>query len=79
MPINFSELIETEILKLKREPGKFQYGISTYPENPSLIRKLLKTAKTTLKENGVSSRYLNQDNNNLSSIMSANCEEINLV
>lgn len=101
MPINFSSLIETEVLTLKQRKGsdsaplrqydqdsfapakhhsgKFQYGISIYPENQNLIRKLLKSAKTALKENGISSRYLNQNNHNLSSIMSANCEELNLI
>ncbi|EKD63695.1 MAG: putative DNA methylase [uncultured bacterium] len=80
LPINFSELIERELPKLKTSPkGKFEYGISTYPENQNLIRKLLKGAKNVLKEAGISSRYLNQDNKNLSSIMSANCEELNLV
>jgi len=79
LPINFSDLIGSEITKLAPESGKFKYGISIYPSQTGLLKKLLKAAKTALKESRTGSRYLNQDAKNLSSIQSANCTELNLI
>ncbi len=79
LPTNFSDLISSEITRLAPESGKFKYGLSIHPAQTGLLKKLLKTAKKTLKKQGTSSRYLNQDAKNLSSIQSANCTELNLI
>ncbi len=79
LPTNFTDLIGAELPKLAPESGKFKYGLSIYPSQTGLLKKLLKAAKTALKEAGKSSRYLNQDAKNLSSIQSANCTELNLI
>ena len=79
MPINFSDLIGSEIVKLAPKSGKFKYGLSIYPAKTGLLKQLLKSAKNALREEGKSSRYLNQDWENLSSIQSANCTELNMI
>lgn len=79
LPTNFSDLIGDNITKFTPEKGKFNYGISIYPSQTGLLKRLLKAAKQSLKANGTSSRYINQDWKNLSSIQSANCTELNLV
>ena len=79
LPLNFSELIGSEITKLAPKSGKFKYGISIHPSQTGLLKNLLKAAKNALKSAGVSSRYLNQDAKNLSSIQAANCTELSLI
>ncbi len=79
MPVNFTEIIKKEIKNIEKGKGKFIYGINIYPSQTNLLKKLLKAAKETLKEEGISSRYLNQDAENLSSAGSAHCQEINVV
>lgn len=79
LPVNFSELIGSELLKFAPDSGKFQYGLSIHPSRTGLLKKILKDLKKTLKSEGISSRYLNQEGKNLSSIQSANCTEFNLI
>ncbi|MDD3145371.1 MAG: hypothetical protein PHV23_04640 [Candidatus Gracilibacteria bacterium] len=65
--IKIIEIIDSDILDdaLKSE-GKFKYGISTFGDKKNL-KEILNTTKKILKENGVSSRFVNKDFTNLSS------------
>ncbi|MBU1019488.1 hypothetical protein KJ764_05985 [Patescibacteria group bacterium] len=79
LPVNFTELIFNELKKNIPNSGKFQYGLSIHPSRTGLLKKILKELKPKLKQEKISSRYLNQDGKNLSSIQSANCTELNLI
>lgn len=79
LPVNFSDLIFDELKKLVPGDKKFQYGLSIYPAQTGLLKKILKDVKKSFKSEKLSSRYLNQEGKNLSSIQSANCTEFNLI
>ncbi|NVP17724.1 hypothetical protein HUU51_03320 [Candidatus Gracilibacteria bacterium] len=65
--IKIFKIIDNEIIDdaLNIE-GKFKYGISTFGDKKNL-KEILNSTKKILKENGVSSRFINKDFKNLSS------------
>ncbi|MDD2907367.1 MAG: hypothetical protein PHH98_01875 [Candidatus Gracilibacteria bacterium] len=65
--IKIMEIISSEIVQdaLNTE-GKFKYGISIFGDKKNL-KEILNTTKKILKENDISSRFINKDFKNLSS------------